>query len=414
MKALLVTIRATLADRAVTPLVLGLFFVIYVGIAFFTDEALTTLLDLTRHSIVLSVVLLLVPLNLLARLIEETALTWRKRRLARGGEEGVLPGMYDEVVNIPRRGDLDLLRERLAAAGYTTSRTSTTLAASCGVARFPARLLLLAGGCCLFTGIVLSLTTRVTHRSTVIEGEPLPQAAGEGGLVQRITLKDSSGPILERSLAIEVSPDGAGGSTTFGLYPPGMYRGYFVYPRYLGIAPLIRFAAPDLPAGFETHFLLMIYPPGKEDSAEIPGTAYRIVFSMAPPESGGDPFQTGRIALRFKVMKGEELLEGGMVPVGGEFVHGGYRLAFPDFRRTVDTDFVRDFGVPLVWAGALFLVASLCFWLPVRLFLPRRELLFVRGAADVIACSRAEGRARHHAGIYHEALDLLAGEESCT
>ena len=186
MKALLVTIRATLADRAVTPLVLGLFFVIYVGIAFFTDEALTTLLDLTRHSIVLSVVLLLVPLNLLARLIEETALTWRKRRLARGGEEGVLPGMYDEVVNIPRRGDLDLLRERLAAAGYTTSRTSTTLAAWCGVARFPARLLLLAGGCCLFTGIVLSLTTRVTHRSTVIEGEPLPQAAGEGGLVQRL------------------------------------------------------------------------------------------------------------------------------------------------------------------------------------------------------------------------------------
>ena len=76
------------------------------------------------------------------------------------------------------------------------------------------------------------------------------------------------------------------------------------------------------------------------------------------------------------------------------------------------TDFVVDYGVLLIWgAGLLFLVAVLV-WLPVRLFFPRREMLFQGGGGMVRACSRAEGRAREHDGAFHEVLDVLAGKPS--
>jgi hypothetical protein len=407
MRGLLAALRTALVARAVTPLIVGFFLILYIGTAFVTDEALTTLIEFTRRSVVLAAVFAFVPLSLLARLVRETAVMVQRRRLAAQGEGDVPPGTYDEIVSITRAGSLDGVRDRLAAAGYTTRRTGTSLAAWRGVSLFPARVLLLAGGSCLFAGILLSLTSRGVQREAVIEGEPFPLSMG-GGRVERIDLRESSGPILERSLAIEVASEGAGGGRrSFGLYPPGRYHGYFVYPRYLGIAPQIRFSAPDFPTGFETHFILMIYPPGKEDSAVIPGTAYRIVFSMAAPEPGNDPFVTGRITLRFRIMRGEELLHAGKVPVGGEYVRDGYRLSFPDFRRIVATDFIRDQGVPLVWGGAVLLAAALLYWVVVRPFFPRREMLFVRRGGEVRVCSRAEGRVRSHAGVFHEALDAL-------
>jgi hypothetical protein len=124
----------------------------------------------------------------------------------------------------------------------------------------------------------------------VVEGQPLPTAKGGGGLVERISLGTSTGMILDKTLAIEVAPSESGDAKkTFGLYPPSLYRGYFVYPRYLGFAPVIRFSAPDLPA-YETRCALNIYPAGREDGVEIPNSPYRIVFSMAQPDDGSDPY----------------------------------------------------------------------------------------------------------------------------
>jgi hypothetical protein len=411
MKRLLRAMLAAVSSRALAPLVIGLFFLLYIGIAFFTDETLITLMAFTRSSRILAVILALIPLNYAFRIVRETVRQLAMHRALTGKTVDVLPELIDEEVELPVSPPFPELQNRLAAAGYKTRRTENALTAWRGASIFPARILFLAGSFCLFTGILISITTRTSVRQMVVEGEPLPMPEGTGGRVERITLANSSGSILSRALTMEVAPSSSGyGRRIFGLYPPALYGGAFVYPRYLGLALLLRFSAPDLPAGYETHCFLNSYPPGKEASEAIPGSPYRIVFSIPEPDAGSDryiSYMTGNVTLQFKLLKGKDLLFTGSARGGGEFVRDGYRLAFPDIRRLVVTDYIGDYGVFLIWAAALLFVTAGCLWLPIRAFFPRREMLF-RFEPDVTrACSRAEGGARNHAGVFHEALDLV-------
>jgi hypothetical protein len=401
--------------------VVGFFLLLYIGIAFSTDDALMALMEFTRTSIILTVLFALLPLNSACRIVTETGRYLKRRRALAGKEPAVATDLFDETVTLPVSHlhapvlpipevfpSLPELQDRLGAEGYKTRRTESALTAWRGVGIFPARILYLAGTFCLFAGILISLTTRTSYRISIIEGEPLATPSGNGGIVERIFLGKSSGLILAKDLTMEVAPPDSGeGKQIFGVYPPSHYKGSFVYPRYLGIGLAIRFSAPDLQSGYEKNSVLAIYPPGKEAAVEIPDTPYRIVLSLAEPDDGSDPYMTGRMVFLFKVFKEKEVLFAGSAPTGGEFVHDGYRLVFPDSRRVVITDFIRDFGVFLIWMAAILFVVAGSIWLSVRVFFPRREMLF-RAEQDVInACSRAEGRERRHAGVFHEALDLL-------
>jgi len=319
---------------------------------------------------------------------------------------------FPEAMAVPVSPSFAELEGRLAAEGYKTRRSENTLAAWRGASLFPARILFLVGTLCLFAGILISITTRTSQRQMVIEGEQLPTPEGTGGVVERITLDNASGSILSRTLTMAIAPSNPGqGKRSFGLYPPALYGGSFVYPRYLGLAALLRFSAPDMPAPYEAHSFLNCYPPGKEDSVLIPGSPYKIVFSIPQPDAGIDryiSYMTGSVTFRFKLLKGKELLFAGVTQGGEEFVRDGYRLALPDIRRLVVTDYIRDYGVLLIWAVALLFTSSACLWLPIRTFFPRREMLFSYEPEAIKACSRAEGGARKHAGVFHEALDLVA------
>jgi hypothetical protein len=441
VKRLLKAIWAVVSSRALPPLVCGVFLLTYIGIAFGTDETLTALMEFTRKSVILAVLLALIPLNSLCRIVLETDRHLKRRRALTGAGTDAPAELFDASVSLqvspPHAAELPTpdplgpigsrsfrpdrvpvpptassafaeLEGRLGAVGYRCRRTESALAAWRGISIFPARLLFIAGTFCLFAGILVSLTARSTHRVNVLEGEPLPTAKGGGGLVEKISLKASSGAILDKILTLEVAPSAAGdGRKAFGLYPPSLYRGYFVYPRYLGIAPVIRFSAPDMQSVFEQRAALNIYPPGREDRLEIPGSPYQIVISMATPDDGSDPYMTGRITFNFKLSKGKDLLMAGSVPAGGELAREGFRLAIPDFKRMVTTDFILDYGVLLVWTAAILFLGAVCIGLPVRVFLPRREMLFTSGADGIRAHSRAEGGRRRHGGVFHEALDLL-------
>jgi hypothetical protein len=61
----------------------------------------------------------------------------------------------------------------------------------------------------------------------------------------------------------------------------------------------------------------------------------------------------------------------------------------------------------LIWTAAILFIAAGSIWLPVRVFFPRREILFHLEKDGTLAFSRAEGRRRNHAGVFHEALDAL-------
>ena len=431
MKRLLRAIWVVISSRALTPLVIGFFLIIYIGIAFGTDDALIALMNFTRPNVFLVFLLALLPLNSACRLVTETARHLKRRVVLAGNAGDVPPGLFDETVSLPvfppdaavlpipnprspipevtapASSATAELESRLVAEGFKTRRTEYVLAAWRGFSTFPARLLYLLGTFCLFAGILISLTTRISDRSAVIEGEPLSAATG-GGVVERIVLEQSSGLILARKLSIQVAQSDSGtGRRVFGVYPPSLYQGAFVYPRYLGVALYLRFSAPDLPTGFEKHGILSIYPPGKEDSVEIPGSLYRIVIGMAEPGDGSDPYTTGKISYLFKLLKGNDVLFTGRVPTGGSFARDGYRLEFPDSRRLVITDFIRDYGVLLIWTAAILFMVAGFIWLPVRVFFPRREFLFIHRPDGINACSREEGRGRSHGGVFHEALDLL-------
>lgn len=412
MTRLLRSIWIALSSRATSPLVIGFFLLIYIGIAFVTDETLIMLMSFTRSVVFLIIMLALLPLNSLCRLIAETRRYLKGRRALTGRVTDVPPGLFDETVTLAASSSLNGLESRLGIEGYKTGRSESALAAWRGVSIFPARVIYLTGTFCLFAGILISLTTRTTFRGAIVEGEPLPLQSGNGGLVERITLEKSFGSILDKKLSIQVAGSDSGGDgETFGIYPPSRYKGAFVYPRYLGVSLLVRFSAPDVPAS-ETRSILNIYPPGKEAVTAIPGSPYRIRFSLVNPDDGSNPYMTGRMVFRFKVLKDKEAIFSGTAPSGGEFAYENYRIALPDARRLVITDFVGDSGVYLIWtAGMLFVVAA-GVWLPVRFVFPRREMLFVSGPEAVNAGSRAEGKVRRHGGVFHEALDFLEARKS--
>ena len=412
MKPLLKIFFSLLGSRALTSLVILSFLLFYIGIAFFSSEPLTTLISFTRDFIPLAVILALIPINCAVRLVRELNLNSKRRAALNGaGTKIFCEELFTETVHLSATNSFAALKDRLEAFGYRSRLTGSVLAAWKGISLTPVRMLFLAATFCLFSGILHSTTLRVSQKVAVVEGEPFPLSADGRDQVQKIVFESNPGIFLERSLSIQVA--GAdGNSRQFGLYPPAFYQGVFVYPRYLSIAPLIRFSAPDLPSSFETHLILMIYPPGKEDSAEIPESNYRIVFSMAEPQDGDDPFQSGRINLLFRVLQGDKTVAAGNVPLGGEFNANGYRLSFPEFRRVVATDLVSDYGVMLIWAGMLIFCLAILVWLPLRLFFPRREMVFVAEAGFVHASSRAEGRRGKHGGMFHEALDFLASDRS--
>ncbi|MFZ2948441.1 MAG: hypothetical protein WA003_03040 [Desulfuromonadaceae bacterium] len=411
MKRLLRALFTAGSSRAVPPVVIGIFFLIYIGIAFFTDETLVTLMAFTGKSLILAALLTLIPLNYAFRIVRETVRQLTMYRALTGKPTDRMSELFDETVELPSSPSFPELRGRLAAVGYKTRRSENVLSAWRGFSIFPARIFFLAGTICLFTGILISITTRTSHRQMVIEGEPMPTPDRIGGRVERITLANSSGSILSKTLTMEVAPSSSGyGKREFGIYPPALYEGFFVYPRYLGLALLLQFSAPDMPTGIEKPCILNCYPPGKEASEEIPGSPYRIVFSIPEPDAGSDTYisyMTGNVTLQFKLLKGKEVLFTGSAPGGGEFIRDGYRLAFPDIRRLVVTDYIGDYGVLFIWAAALFFIVAGCIWLPIRAFFPRRKMLFRFDQGVTTACSFAEGRARKHAGVFHEMLDLI-------
>ena len=415
MKRLLRPVWAVLSSRVTSPVVIGIFLLVYIGIAFFTEDALTALMDLTRQSVVLVFLLALLPLNSAGRIVTETGRFIQRRRAFSGEAADVPDGLFDETIEVSVSPAFADLRERFDTLDYRTRQTEHSLGAWRGISLFPARLLFLSSMFCLFVGILISLATRASYRGPVVEGVALPSPSGKGGVVERIRLEKSTGSILSRELIMEVAPTGrTGARTTFGIYPPTLYQGSFVYPRYLGIALVVQFSAPDLQSGYENRAVLNIYPPGKEAALEIPDSPYRLMLSLAESDDGSDPYVTGRMVFTFKLLKDKDVLFTGNVPGGEEFTRDGFRLAFPDFRRMVITDFIQDYGVFFIWTAAILLGASIILWLPLRLFFPRRELLFIRQGADTIrACSRAEGNERRHAGVFNEALDLLeAGRPS--
>ena len=408
MKRLLRAIWTIGSSRALPPLVLGFFLVVYIGIAFFSDETLTVLMALTRKSFFLAAVLALLPLNSLCRIVVEAGNYLKRRRALSDAEYAVPPALYDETVDLTSPPAFTELERRLGAAGYTTRRSGALLAAWRGLNLSPSRIIYLAGMFCLFAGILISQVSRTVNRQAVIEGAPFPTPMGNGGTVERIRYGVSTGPILARDLIMEVAePDGRSGVEKFGVYPPARFRGAFVYPRYLGVALTCRFSAPELPGGYEKLALLPIYPPGREASTELSGTPYRLTLSLAKPDDGSDPYTTGRLVFNFKLLKGKDVLFAGSAPSGGEFSRDGYVVAFPESRRMVITDFIGDYGVLLIWSAALLFVIAASVWLPVLIFFPRREMLFRFKEGVVRACSRAEGADRRHAGVFHEALDLL-------
>jgi hypothetical protein len=396
-----------LASHALPPVVIGVFLLVYIGIAFNNEDALMALIGIAGSNLMLISLFALIPINRVACLLEESRNFFAGRQLLRGKKEAVQESLFDEAVKIEGAGSgFSGVERRLSTSGYRTVAREDSLVAWRGISTFPARALFLAASAFLFSGVLISLSGRDTYRGTMIEGEKLTTSAGEGGVVERIVLAKSTGRFLAKSLSMEFAPPG-GSNRIFGLYPPSRINGAFVYPRYLGIGLFFRFLAPDMPGGYQTHSILSIYPPGKEASEEIPGSAYKIVFSLAPSDDGSDPYMTGRMSFLFKLLKGKEVVLTGKAPTGGEFSQGGYILSFPDSRRLVITDFIHDPGVYLIWISMILFIVAGCVWAPVKIFSPRREMLFLKGPEGYQAWSRAEGRRRMHAGVFHEALDAL-------
>lgn len=411
MKQMVAPVLSLLSHRLLPPAVCALFLMLYVVVAFFTDDALIMLVQLVGHNPLALGLLALVAINALIRL----ALDIRNWQLSKKWD--VEPPAADsggrghDTVTVTGWLDVGETARILAAEGYRVTVREGFVSARRGVSLLIPRLLWRLTVFLLFIGVAVSLSSRSSQRIPVIEGEPLQAPGAPPRTVERITLEETPGHwFLQRRLTITLlSPDGA--RDVCGIYPPGRLGTGFLYPRYLALAPLLRITEPGI--GMSDGFrLIMLYPPGREDEVALAGD-YRLKLVIPVRDAATDPFVSGRFDLHVKLLKGDQLLSEGDIPYGGRFEADGFSVALLDARRYVVTDFVNDYGVLCIWTACVMLCAAMILYLPLRWIWPLRQIQFAAdGEGGVCARSRSEGRTRRHEGLFHDLLDRISRDSS--
>ncbi|GAC1468158.1 MAG: hypothetical protein PVSMB11_03780 [Desulfuromonadaceae bacterium] len=406
MKRILMVFMSLLSHRLLSPAVCALFLLLYIGIAFFTDEALVTLVQLVGHNPLAMGLLALVAINSIIRMVADILSRRIAGKVAAGLPSAGTGSICHESIAVAGRLDTDEAARILRAEGYRVTVREGFVAARRGLSLLCPRILWRLAVCLLFVGVALSLSSRRSQRVPVIEGETLELAGTVPRTVERITLEDVPGHLfLQRHLMISLlAPDG--GRDIYGIYPPGLLGANFLYPRYLAVAPLLRITEPGIGVS-EGFQLIMLYPPGREDVVALSGD-YKLRLVIPPREGMADPFVSGRFDLHVKLLKGDQLLSEGDVPFGGRFEAGGISVELLDARRYVVTDFVRDYGVLCIWMACAAALLAACLYLPLRLISPRREMQFAAdGEGGVRAWCSSEGRTRRHEALFHDLLDRI-------
>ena len=398
---------ALLSHRLLLPAVCALFLLLYIALAFFTDEALITLVQLVGHNPLALGMLLLVAVNALLRMVADLR-SWRAAGKAAAGRLSAdIDSDFHETIAVVGRLDTDETARILTAEGYRVTVREGFVNARRGLGLFIPRLLWRLTVVLLFAGVALSLSSRLSLRAPVIEGETVQIPGAPPHSVERIALEDAPGHwFLKRRLTISLLASD-GGRDIYGIYPPGISGSSFLYPRYLAVAPLLRIRAPESVELSTNYRLLMIYPPGREDEIALAGD-YRLRLVIPQRAGMADPFVSGRFDLHVRLLKGGQLVSEGEIPFGGRFESNGLSVELLDARRYVVTDFVRDYGVPCIWMALSAALLAACLYLPLRLIWPRREMRFsADGEGVVSAWSSSEGCTRRHEALFHDLLDRI-------
>ncbi len=376
--------------------------VVHTWLSFKTEEPLFELVRLLHHNLPLQLVLWLFPANLLARLASglSPSLESPYRRM---------PGVASYREELPLDPDVEPARAvpLLRRFGYRVRFDEETLRAARGV---PTRGLIATrrlGLALALAGLALSLETRSSLRVPLIEGEPLPPQLGPGR-VRTIRLIEDSGILLEKSLGIEVERGGA--TETLRLFPPTRIGTRYVYPRYLGLG--IRLAVLSEGSLIDRrNYLLSVYPPGRRDEIEIPGTPYSLGIQLLQ-DPLGDPYATGRFRLLLDSDRAGKRVGGAECSLPGGFGSGGLLFRIEAAHRYVIADIVSDHGVPLIFAGLPLFLLALLFSAGIARLFPRREIRFDRQDSVWRGTLRTETRRREVHSVFYECLDLLQNRPS--
>lgn len=412
MKRVLATAVSIMSHRLLLPTVCVLFLFLYIAVAFFTDEALVTLIQLIGHNPLALVLLALVAMNALLGLIADIR-SWRIAGKAAAGlhSAGTESNSY-ETLAVSGRLDTDETARILSAEGYQVTVREGFVAARRGWSLLLPRMLWRLTICLLFVGVALSLSLRQSQRVPLIEGEALQIPGIPTRTVERITLEDVPGHwFLQRRLAITLA--GADGQRdNYGIYPPGLLGPGFLYPRYLAVAPLLRITEPGIGVS-EGYQLIMLYPPGREDVVALSGD-YRLKLVILTREGMADPFASGRFDLHVRLLKGDQLLFEGDVPFGGRFESSGFAVELLDASRYVVTDFVNDYGVLCIWMACVAALLAVTLYLPLRFLWPHRFMFFSIDSEkmQIVSGCSSEGKSRQNKALYYDLLDKICREES--
>lgn len=407
MKLIFARIVTTMSHRLLLPVVCALFLTLYIAIAFFTDEALVTLVQLVGHNPLALGLLALVVINASFRMAGDLRSYLTSRQAVAGAAPAAVEGVFAQSLAVSGQLDTDEVGRILGGEGYRVTVRDGSIAAVRGVSLICPRLLWRLALLLLFAGVALSLSTRTSLRMPVIEGEPLQVGGVAQFTVARIALEDTPGHwFLQRRLTVGLA-DGEGRQSAFGIYPPGMVGDSFLYPRYLGVAPLLRLNAPGVTEPFEGYQLIMLYPPGREDKVELIN-GYHAQFVILQRDGMPDPFVSGRYDLHVKLLKGDQLIAEGDIPFGGRFEADGFSVELLGSTRFVVTDLVRDYGVLFIWLASAVALLAFMLYLPLRCLCPRRVMLFFAySEGRIVACCSSEGKRHRHEALFHDMLDRL-------
>lgn len=407
MKRQSAIIYVILSHRLLLPTVCTLLLFLYISIAFVTDEALVALVTLAGRNPIVLGGLILVAVNSLFLFMADLRAYRNSGRIPATAEHGSRIGIREHTLTISGHVDCADLERILAGERYRVAVHVGSVVATRGLSLIGARSLWRITVALLFAGIAISLSTRTVQRIPLIEGEPL-QVGHDIRMVTRISLDDVYGHwFLQRKLAITLSGS-SGEQKVLGIYPPGLINGRFLYPRYLSLAPMLSISLPERGGSQEGYQLIMLYPPGREDKVALMN-GYQAQLVIPSRNDLSDPFVSGRYDLYIKLLNGEKVVAEGELPFGGKLDMNGFSVSFPDSRRFVVTDLVRDFGIPCIWLATITAVTAFLFYIPVRLFWPRRVMAFSanREGGGIVAVCTSEGKSQRHEALFNDLLDKI-------
>lgn len=183
-----------------------------------------------------------------------------------------------------------------------------------------------------------------------------------------------------------------------------------------GVAPRFQVLGPGGTVAEDVVTDMSIFPPGNQDSAQLPLTGYLVTLKLYPDHgvvAGRDVSLSYNLRAPRMLMGVERtepagvLIDRRLVAPGEPIADGSRAVLVKELRRYGEFRVWRSYGMPIVLLAGLLLTAGLA----VRFLIPREDVVAWEDAGGIALMARVDGRAASGARPLLDRIATAVAEE---